>query len=198
MHYVYCDFTDEGEVFYVGKGNSDRIVNKTRNWKHRIVSEEEGFNRAVVFESPTEQECFDKEIELIKEYRSFFRDVECSDNACNFTTGGEGGKTPISAYGRQRCSDMAINTQARRIAEGTHTFLGGDMQREAYASFSQEKRQKINKKRSDSLKDTFGKRTQEQRDARSEHITSINKRRWAQWRKDNGRIAKPDDHLYLT
>lgn len=88
--FVYLDFTNDGEVFYVGKGNEKRCLKQKRNWLHQFVCDEEGFNRAIVFESENEQECFDKEIELIKEYCTFWRYSKCSDNACNFTKGGNG------------------------------------------------------------------------------------------------------------
>lgn len=87
---AYIDFTDDDEVFYVGKGNEGRCLNPYHNWLHEIVREEEGFNRAIVFESENEQECFDKEIELIAEYHTFFLDPLRSENACNFTLGGDG------------------------------------------------------------------------------------------------------------
>lgn len=45
IYYSYVDFTNDGEVFYVGKGNNVRCLDQNRNWLHTIISEKEGFNR---------------------------------------------------------------------------------------------------------------------------------------------------------
>jgi len=127
--YVYLDFTNDGEVFYVGKGNESRCLYKKRNWLHSIVCEEEGFNRIIVFESENEQECFDKEIELIKEYHTFFRDSLSSDTASNFTQGGDGQAGLKHSEETKRflsqLSKITSPIQNKiRVENGTHNFLG--------------------------------------------------------------------------
>lgn len=150
MFYVYLDFNNDGEVFYVGKGLIERCKYKKRNYLHDIVCQEEGFNRAIVFESENEQECFDKEIELIKEYHTFFKDPLRSENACNFALGGGGASgykhtdeskarmseiLKISMLGntngshrkitpelRQTLSETSSAYTQRRLADGTHPW----------------------------------------------------------------------------
>ena len=90
--YVYVDYTKE-EVprpFYVGKGNSSRVLSLKRNAKHRGIAKKYGIERRQVFETVCEQEAFKRETELITELHTFVGDPECSDVSCNFTKGGEG------------------------------------------------------------------------------------------------------------
>lgn len=76
---------DTNTVFYVGKGFGNRAYEKRgRNpYWHRIV-DNYGYRVEIVFYNLTEQEAFDKEIELIKLYRL--------KGLCeaNLTDGGEG------------------------------------------------------------------------------------------------------------
>lgn len=111
MFFVYLDFTNNGEVFYVGKGNESRCLNSKRNERHQIISKEEEFNRAVVFESENEQKCLQKEIELISEYHTWYLDPLRSDNACNFTLGGEGSSGYRHKYTEKQCQQKTITNQ---------------------------------------------------------------------------------------
>lgn len=139
MFFVYCDFTDDGEVFYVGKGNKYRCLNTKRNWLHQIVCEEEGFNRAVVFESESEQECFDKEIELIKEYHTFFLDSERSENACNFSKGGEGATGYLHTEEDRKIMSIASSQWVKKQIElGIHVFLGPEHATSQWQNHSEE------------------------------------------------------------
>jgi len=97
MFFVYTDETDSGIVFYVGKGNQKRIKHFNRNVKHKNVRNKHGIVRKIVFETETEQEAFDKEIDLIKEFHTFYQDPLSSSFACNLTLGGEGvsGRKPM-------------------------------------------------------------------------------------------------------
>jgi hypothetical protein len=92
---VYVDYTCE-EVphpFYVGKGSDQRVSDLKRNKFHKYISEKYGMVRYVVFETDIESFAFDKEIELIKELKTYMNGEEDHWGA-NFTTGGEG----VSGY----------------------------------------------------------------------------------------------------
>ena len=99
MFYVYQLIDPRTkEVFYIGKGKDRRMFVHVKNVKRGIDIKknphkyykikqilDSGFSDVfydVVFTSENEQECFNKEIELIKEYRK--------DKLTNITDGGEG------------------------------------------------------------------------------------------------------------
>lgn len=84
IYFVYVDKKPQcGTVFYVGKGNKNRLNLARRNVKWQaIVDISGGFNREIVFSSADEKEALDKERELIKEYGRA--------NLCNMTNGGQG------------------------------------------------------------------------------------------------------------
>jgi hypothetical protein len=96
--YVYQLKTDEGEIFYIGKGSGKRM------FKHVVIANGTSINRGknpklynkisyilksggyiipeIVFESYVEADCHTKEVDLIAEIGI--------DNLCNLTIGGEG------------------------------------------------------------------------------------------------------------
>jgi hypothetical protein len=96
--YVYQLKTSNGEIFYIGKGNGDRMykhiriskgnsINKSKNPKlYNKISNElrrGGYiTPEILFESESENECLVKEIELISKIGK--------ENLCNLTDGGEG------------------------------------------------------------------------------------------------------------
>lgn len=233
MWHVYLDFTNEGEVFYVGKGIDRRCRLIKRNWLHQIISEEEGFNRAIVFESENEEDCLDLEIQLIKEYHTFYLDPLRSDNACNFTLGGEGvsgykhtpqaleklrklakqqlhngthpGLTggPMALKNKQlikrglfvfQNKKLAHQRTQKRINNGTHNFQGD-------GSFQTE----LNNKRVNNGSHHFLGKTNpcfnqwlnRSKEERRKLLSERNKKRYAKWRKANGRPPRPDDWKYL-
>ncbi|MFA5152778.1 MAG: GIY-YIG nuclease family protein [Clostridia bacterium] len=100
MFYVYQLIDPRTkEVFYIGKGKNERMFNHVRDVKRGIGIKknphkyykikqilDSGFSDIfynIIFTSENEQECFDKEIALIKEYGK--------DKLTNITDGGEGG-----------------------------------------------------------------------------------------------------------
>lgn len=90
MFFVYVDETADEIPFYVGKGNSDRVLNLRRNQKHSRVSKKYGRNRIVLVETEDESEAFEFEKAFIQEFHTFVRDPLAGRLACNFTVGGEG------------------------------------------------------------------------------------------------------------
>ena len=91
--YTYIDWTleENPRAFYIGKGNDQRTRKPERNKKHKYVCNTYGFNREIIFCSNDEKNCLEYEVELIKEYHTFYLD-EFADKevACNFTKGGDG------------------------------------------------------------------------------------------------------------
>lgn len=64
-YYVYIDKKPCGEVFYVGKGNARRVKQEKRNRRHSfIIKKYLDWKREIVF-SGSEQDCLNKEKELI-------------------------------------------------------------------------------------------------------------------------------------
>lgn len=92
MFYTYAHYTPDGNLFYIGKGHGLRAYSsKGRNiyWK-RIVAKYGKPEIKILAEWVTEQEAFEHEITLIKQYR------KQGLKLCNMTAGGEGsfGLTP--------------------------------------------------------------------------------------------------------
>lgn len=90
--YVYIDYTKEEipRPFYVGKGRGNRINHIKRNYLHTKIISQFGIERCKVFESDNETEVLQKEIDLIKFYKTYIHDKNASEIACNITFGGEG------------------------------------------------------------------------------------------------------------
>ena len=87
--YVYVDFRgDDGKPFYVGKGTEGRVKDLERNVLHTNIKKKHGIIREVVFETNSEQESFENEIQLIQELQTH---VDHGNGGANFTFGGEGG-----------------------------------------------------------------------------------------------------------
>jgi len=87
--FVYVDYRkDDGKPFYVGKGMEGRVKNLERNELHSRIKNKYGIIREVVFETRSEQEAFDKEVQLIQELQTF---AYLGKGGANLTLGGEGG-----------------------------------------------------------------------------------------------------------
>lgn len=87
MWYVYEDRKPDGEVFYVGIGTLRRIKQKERNQFHsNICAKYPDWNREIVAEFSSKEECCILERELIKKYGR--RDLE-NGTLTNLTDGGE-------------------------------------------------------------------------------------------------------------
>jgi len=96
--YVYKLITSDDELIYIGKGSGNRMnkhvqiamgnsINRTKNPKlynkiKKIISNGGFIIPKVVFESTSEDDCFNEEIKIISEIGL--------DNLCNLTIGGEG------------------------------------------------------------------------------------------------------------
>lgn len=84
-HYVYLHKTNDGEVFYVGKGLGKRAFNlAARSNYHKRISKKYGCNVHILRNGLTEDQANDLEKSLILEYKKL--------GLCraNFTLGGEG------------------------------------------------------------------------------------------------------------
>lgn len=89
--YVYTLAYPGGKVFYVGKGQGNRVMNHEREaaskckcYKCRTIRKiwrgQQEIERAIVFETEDESEAYDREIALIAKYGR--------ENLCNCTDGG--------------------------------------------------------------------------------------------------------------
>lgn len=85
QYYIYVWYKeDTGEPFYVGKGKENRyreLVNRNRYFMNTY--KKHGGYSQIILAGLTEQEAFKREVELIHEYRKWFKLV-------NITNGGEG------------------------------------------------------------------------------------------------------------
>lgn len=118
MFFVYVDYTDDGQPFYVGKGTTHRVKQMERNQHHDRVAAKHGCRREVVLETPFEFEAFNREIRLVAELHTFTRDPLWNGIGTNHTIGGEGptGKV-VSAEGRARMSAAKRNMSAETKAK---------------------------------------------------------------------------------
>jgi hypothetical protein len=86
--FVYVDYReDDGKPFYVGKGSENRAKDLDRNQLHTNIKNKHGMVRKIVLETCSEQEAFEKEVELIQELKTYFY---LGEGGANFTFGGEG------------------------------------------------------------------------------------------------------------
>lgn len=92
IYYIYkWYFKDTGKVFYIGKGKGRRYRDKKdRNDKFIKYVNKFDCTSEKIIENLTEQEAYEKEIELISYYKSI---EQCE---CNFTPGGD---APPTFYG---------------------------------------------------------------------------------------------------
>jgi hypothetical protein len=90
--YVYIDWTLENlpRPFYIGKGSGRRKNDDRRNAHHHAIKTKYGLRREVVFTSPNEQDCFQKEQDLNTEHHTYVHDPLANSIACNYTQGGDG------------------------------------------------------------------------------------------------------------
>jgi len=87
--FVYVDYReDDGKPFYVGKGTERRVQDLERNVVHTRIKNKHGIIRKIVLETHSEQESFEKEIQLIGELQTY---VHYGKGGANLTLGGEGG-----------------------------------------------------------------------------------------------------------
>lgn len=54
-YYVYGHYTDNGDLFYVGKGIGDRVNQYSRNSVHDRVASMLGFNPRIILDGMTER-----------------------------------------------------------------------------------------------------------------------------------------------
>jgi hypothetical protein len=116
IYYIYLHITNDGIVFYVGKGTDQgnlifersKHTERTKFWKN--VSKK-GYTVEIVRVFNSEKEAFDKEKELIKHYGR--RDLGLG-TLVNLTDGGEGMENP-SEETRRKLSES-------RMGEKNHNF----------------------------------------------------------------------------
>ncbi len=113
---VYFDWTleDQPRVFYVGKGNQNRINdNKRRNRYYKNIAKKYGVRREIALEFDDEDEALDSEIRLIQERKTYVYGGEGFWGA-NMTLGGEGrsGSFPDDETRQRMSASQLIAWQA--------------------------------------------------------------------------------------
>lgn len=97
--YVYLDSTLEPapRIFYVGKGNDDRILRTTpRNQYWSNIANKYGWQRTIIMATKNEQYAFEIEIANIQHYKTFEKDWPSGIGwGANLTRGGEGSSGAI-------------------------------------------------------------------------------------------------------
>ncbi len=73
VFFTYVDWTLEAppRVFYVGKGNENRIKTRERNRDWKVISKELGWRREVVFVSLNEDAAYEAEKWLVQHHNTF-------------------------------------------------------------------------------------------------------------------------------
>lgn len=146
--YVYVDWTKESppRPFYVGKGKHKRLRVKSRNKHHSNVSAKHGRNRKIAFITDDENLAFEKEKELILEYKTCVHNLEWNKIGCNYTIGGDGsaGSPRIKTEEhRKKISDKLRgnkNASGRLVSEETRKQISQKLKGH---SISEETKKKI-------------------------------------------------------
>lgn len=92
IFYIYLDKTDDGRIFYVGKGYLKRtqdFENRNQYWK--FIANKYGVAREVILATKDEKFAFEIEIYLIAKFKTCETMWQPGEGwGCNFTIGGEG------------------------------------------------------------------------------------------------------------
>lgn len=124
-YFIYTDTKPDGEPFYVGKGNVDRLKTVDRNdWHTSIRLKYPDWRREIVFEG-TEHECFQEEKRLISLHGR--RDLGLGP-LVNHTDGGEGTsnvtrspetreKMSLARKGKKQSEETIAKKSAARIGK---------------------------------------------------------------------------------
>jgi len=69
--FVYVDCTDDGRVFYVGKGNETRVRERDRNSDWKVIADELGWHREIVYGTKSEDDAYVAEKILVAGHDTF-------------------------------------------------------------------------------------------------------------------------------
>lgn len=111
IYYVYLDYTleEKPRVFYVGKGNKNRISHKERNIVWKRIASKYGWRREIILCTKDESCAFEIEQEHIKLYKTFVSDWEDGSGwGANLTRGGEGKSGALHSEETKRKISAAI------------------------------------------------------------------------------------------
>ena len=128
--YVYQLVTNDGEIFYIGKGSGERMfkhikiaksksINRTKNPKlynkiSSILNKGGYVIPEILFESDVEEQCLQKEVSLIKEIGL--------DKLCNLTEGGEGTSGyKLSEETKKKMSEAKAKEWETRVISKEHS-----------------------------------------------------------------------------
>lgn len=120
VYYIYLHITNDGIVFYVGKGTDEgnlifersKHTQRTKFWKNVA---KKGYTIEIVEVFDSEKEAFDKERELIKKYGR--RDLGMG-TLVNLTDGGEGMENP-SEETRKKLSESHTGEKNHKFNKPT-------------------------------------------------------------------------------
>lgn len=137
--FIYVDYTTENQPrpFYVGKGILNRVLNRSRNTRHKNVSNKFGFNRVIVFSSFDEDFAYQIEEQLVDELHTFIGDIFADKSiASNLSRGGRGGMTGniqtdktkelhrLAALGKKHTNEAKIKIRNARALQDNSVFVG--------------------------------------------------------------------------
>lgn len=87
--YVYIHKTNEGNVYYVGKGTGNRCKSLKRSPEHQNVRINFGMNIEIIYYTYDEHDAYEKEKQFIKFYHTSILDKDRVIFACNKDWGGQ-------------------------------------------------------------------------------------------------------------
>lgn len=115
IFYIYLDKTDDGRVFYVGKGKSNRLRNTSnRNNCWKGIAAKYGQNREIIIGTRDEEFAFEMEKSLIAEYKTFDAKWPKGEGwGANFTDGGEGQSGRVGELAARYGQSPSVETRVK-------------------------------------------------------------------------------------
>lgn len=126
MFFVYADCKSDGTPFYIGKGNSSRVNQKTRSNKaHKAICQsDQGWYRGLIFMG-TEQQALEKEMQYIAQYRPVLVNKTAGGQGITGLKHSDAAKAAVSAANKGRKWSIEARQKMSQQRKGVPSPLKG-------------------------------------------------------------------------